>query len=79
MWEIYEILNFLKDGECHSLQEIIDGCSMQENKARLALKFLGQFDFIKMEEDEQKVSIPQKIRTFINQTDELNHLAENQT
>lgn len=72
MWEIYEILNFLKDGECCSLQEIVDACSLQAHKARLILKFLDQFDFIQMEKDEQKVSIHPQTYTFLSQADEAN-------
>jgi DNA-binding IclR family transcriptional regulator len=73
MWEIDEILDFLKAGGWQSLKEVIAGCSLPECKARLVLNFLNQFNFIQMDEEKQKIKLSSNMLNFINQT-EINHL-----
>jgi hypothetical protein len=68
MWEIDEILNFLKAGGWQSLQEVINGCSLPECKAKLVLNFLNKFNFIQVDEEKQKVKLHQNMLHFINQT-----------
>lgn len=78
MWKIDEILSFLKTGEWYSLQEVINGCLLPECKLMLVLKFLDQFDFVQMNEKEQKVRLHSQMLSFFNQKDELDHKTENQ-
>jgi DNA-binding IclR family transcriptional regulator len=68
MWEIDEILNFLKAGGWQSLKEVIDGCSLPECKTKLVLNFLSQFNFIQVDEEKQKVKLHSNMLNFINQT-----------
>jgi hypothetical protein len=70
MWKIDKILNFLKTGEWYSLQEVIDVCLLPECNMRIVLKFLDQFDFIQMNESEQKVRLTSQMLSFLNQTDD---------
>lgn len=68
MWEIDEVLNSLKAGGWRSLQEVINGCSLPECKTRLVLKFMNQFDFIQVDEEEKKVKLHPAMINFINRT-----------
>jgi len=68
MWEIDKILNFLKAGKWRSFQEVIGWCSLPECKTRLVLKFMRQFSFIQVDEEEQKVRLHSNVLNFINQT-----------
>lgn len=76
MWKIDKILNLLKTGEWYSLQEVIDGCLLPESKVKLVLKFLNQFNFIEINDKEQKVRLRSQTFSFLNQIDELNNSAK---
>ena len=61
-----KILCFLESGQWHSFQDVKDWCLLSKRKLGLALSFLNQYDFIEVDEKEQKVRLTPRMFTFIN-------------
>ena len=64
---IDEILWLLKDGSWHNLKEIIDKCSAPESKAKMAVSFLWEYDFIELNENRQKARLRTLALSFIDE------------
>ena len=61
-----KILCFLESGQWYSFQDVTDWCLLPQRKLALVLSFLSQYDFIEVDEKEQKVRLVPRMVTFIN-------------
>ena len=62
-----EILWLLKDGKWHDLKKIAEKCSLPESKAKMAVSFLWEYDFIELNENERKARLRPPILRFIDE------------
>jgi hypothetical protein len=62
---IDEILWLLRDGEWHDLEEIKEFVSLPKFKVEIAVNFLGEYDFIQVNEKAGKVRLQPSILEFI--------------
>ena len=67
MSTIDEILWLLKDGNWHDLEEIAEKAGIQQVKAEMAVRFLGEYDFIQINKDLKKVKLKPSILEFFNE------------
>jgi hypothetical protein len=67
MSAIDEILWLLKDGEWHDLKEITEKVSLPKFKAEIAISFLGEYDFIQLNENVKSVRLQRSILEFIEE------------
>lgn len=68
---IDEILWLLRDGEWHNLDEIIEYISMSEFKVEIAVNFLGEYDFIQVDEKAKKVRLQPSILEFVKNIQQI--------
>jgi len=71
MSAIDEILCLLKDGEWHDLKEITKKVALPKFKAEMAVSFLGEYDFIQLNENIRRVKLQPSMFEFIK---EIQHL-----
>ena len=67
MSTIDEILWLLKDGEWHELEEIAEKAEILKVKAEMVVSFLGEYDFIQINEDLKRVKLKPSILEFFNE------------
>ncbi len=79
MSTIDKILWLLKDGKWHDMKEVTEKTALPKDKAEIAVNFLGDYEFIKLNENTKKVKIQHSMLKFIEETqrleqeDALNH------
>ena len=79
MLTIDKIIWLLKDGEWHELEEIAKKAEIPKVKAEMAANFLGEYDFIQMNENLKRLKLKPAILEFLNEIqriekeDELRH------
>ncbi|MHC3128629.1 MAG: hypothetical protein IBV52_00940 [Candidatus Bathyarchaeota archaeon] len=71
MSTIDEILCLLKDGEWHDLKEITKKVALPKYKAEMAVSFLGEYDFIQLNENIRRVKLQPLILKFIEEIQRL--------
>lgn len=71
MSAIDEILCLLKDGEWHDLKEITKKVALPKSKAEMAVSFLGEYDFIQLNENIRRVKLQPSILKFIEEIQRL--------
>jgi DNA-binding IclR family transcriptional regulator len=71
MSAIDEILCLLKDGEWHDLKEITKKVALPKSKAEIAVSFLGEYDFIQLNENIRRVKLQPLILKFIEEIQRL--------
>ncbi|MCZ2809127.1 MAG: hypothetical protein O2V44_07225 [Candidatus Bathyarchaeota archaeon] len=71
MSAIDEILCLLKDGEWHDLKEITKKVALPKFKAEMAVNFLGEYDFIQLNENIGRVKLQPSILKFIEEIQRL--------
>ncbi|MGQ9566185.1 MAG: hypothetical protein ACUVT5_06545 [Candidatus Bathyarchaeales archaeon] len=59
------LFEVLRDGEWHSLNEIISKTGMDKEKTKLIVSFLEEFDFIRMDREKKKVRLDVLTRRFL--------------
>jgi hypothetical protein len=64
-----KILNTLKNGEYHTLQEITQKTASKEPNARLIIEFLQKFQFIQIDKN-QKIKLSTLTKQFLDKLDE---------
>ena len=64
---IDEILWLLKDGKWHNITEIIEKCSSPKPKAKMAVSFLWEYDFIELNENGRKAKLRPLTLNFIDE------------
>ncbi len=67
MSKIDAILWTLKDGKVHSLTEITEKIPLPHQLTKMVLSFLREFNFIQMNEIEQKAKLHPVMLKFINE------------
>ena len=67
MSTIDEFLWLLKDGEWHNLEEIAEKAEIPKIKVKMVLSFLGEYDFIQINEDLKRVKLKPSILEFFNE------------
>ena len=71
MSAIDKILWLLKDGEWHDLKEITKKVALPKSKAEMAVSFLGEYDFIQLNEKIRRVKLQPLILKFIEEIQRL--------
>lgn len=71
MSTIDKILCLLKDGEWHDLKEITKKVALPKYKAEMAVSFLGEYDFIQLNENIRRVKLQPLILKFIEEIQRL--------
>ena len=71
MSAIDEILWLLKDGEWHDLKEVTKKIALPKSKAEMAVSFLGEYDFIQLNENIKRVKLQPLILKFIEEIQRL--------
>ena len=71
MSAIDEILCLLKDGKWHDLKEITKKVALSKFKAEMAVSFLGEYDFIQLNENLRRVKLQPSILKFIEEIQRL--------
>ena len=71
MSTIDDILWLLKDGEWHDLKEIAEKVALPQTKAELVVSFLGEYDFIQLNENNKKVRLQPPLLEFIKEIQRL--------
>ena len=61
---IDEMLWSLKDGKWHNLTEIIEKSSLPKPLTKMALNFLQEFNFIQIDEKEEKAKLSPPVLNF---------------
>jgi DNA-binding IclR family transcriptional regulator len=59
------ILWLLKDGKWHDVQEITDTVALPKAKAEMVINFLGEYNFIQLDEDVKKIKLQTSMLEFI--------------
>jgi DNA-binding IclR family transcriptional regulator len=67
MSTIDEILWLLKDGEWHELTELAEKAEIPKVKAEMVVSFLGEYDFIQINEDLKRLKLKPSILEFFNE------------
>ena len=68
MLEIEQVVDVLKDGEWHQLDEIGEKCELSEVKVEGILKFLAEYGFIKINGSGRKVKVGLSLQKFLEET-----------
>ena len=68
MLEIEQVVDVLKDGEWHQLDEIGEKCELSEVKVESILKFLAEYGFIKINSSGRKVKVGLSLQKFLEET-----------
>jgi len=71
MSTIDEVLWLLKDGEWHDIKEITEKVALPKVKAEMVVSFLGEYDFIQLNENTKRVKIQPSILEFIEEIQRL--------
>jgi len=71
MSAIDEILWLLKDGKWHDLKEITEKVALPESKAEIAINFLGEYNFIQLNENVKRVKLQPSMLKFIEEIQRL--------
>jgi DNA-binding IclR family transcriptional regulator len=71
MSAIDEILWLLKDGEWHNVKEITEKVALPKFKAEMVVSFLGEYDFIQLNENTKRIKIQPSMLEFIEEIQRL--------
>jgi len=63
---IDKFLSCLESGQWRSFQDVTDCCLLPESKFELVLGFLSEYNFIEVDDKEQKVRLDPHMMAFIN-------------
>ena len=65
MHAISIIFDMLEDGRWHSLTEIAGRSGLHKFKLEIAINFLAEYDFIKLDKTNQKVKLTTPVADFL--------------
>lgn len=60
-----DILWLLKDGKWHDVQEVTKTVALPKAKAEMVISFLGEYNFIQLTEDAEKIKLQPSMLEFI--------------
>lgn len=66
--KIAKALEYLKDGQWHTIEEIREKMRLNQAQIQQIITFLGEYNFITINQAEKKVKIEETIRRFLTQT-----------
>jgi DNA-binding IclR family transcriptional regulator len=66
--EIDQVVDVLKNGEWHTLEEVINRSKLTESMVERIVKFLVEYDFINLNQNYQKVKVTPSLLMFFKQT-----------
>jgi hypothetical protein len=62
---IDKILWLLRDGEWDTLKEITENIALSKFKAKIAINFLGEYDFIQLNEKAEEIRLQPSMLKFL--------------
>jgi hypothetical protein len=65
MSAIDDILWLLKDGKWHDIEDVTQSVALPKSKAELVISFLGEYNFIQLNENVKKIKIQPSMLEFI--------------
>lgn len=68
MLEIDKVIDVLKDGEWHKLDEIGEKSKLSETKVERILTFLAEYGFIEINGSGQKMKVGFSLQRFLKET-----------
>ena len=68
MLEIEQVIDVLKDGEWHELDEIGEKCELSDVKVESILKFLAEYGFIQINGNGRKLKVGPSLKKFLEET-----------
>ena len=71
-----DILWLLKDGKWHDVQEVTKTVALPKDKAEMVISFLGEYNFIQLNEDAEKIKLQPSMLEFI---EGIQHLEKTET
>jgi len=69
--KVEDILMLLKNGKWHDLKEIGEKTQLNNLKVKSVTKFLSQYNFIKLNEGEQKIKLDPSMKKFLKKIRQL--------
>ena len=71
MSTIDQILQLLKDGKWHDVNEIAEKTALPQSKIKLAFEFLNEYDFAQLKENNESAKLKQSIVEFVEKIQRL--------
>ena len=71
MPKVEDILRLLENGKWHDLKEIREKTQLNNLKVKSVTKFLSQYNFIKLNEGEQKIKLDPSMKKFLKKIRQL--------
>ena len=68
MSTIDRVLELLKDGNWHKLNEIAKQSGLQQSKLEAIVNFLAEYEFICVDKDEQKAKLTHPVVKFLKKS-----------
>jgi hypothetical protein len=65
MSAIDDILWLLKDGKWHDIEDVTQSVALPKSKAETVISFLGEYNFIQLNENVKKIKIQPSMLEFI--------------
>jgi len=69
--KVEDILMLLENGKWHNLKEIREKTKLNNLKVKSVTKFLLEYNFIKLDEGEQKIKLAQSMKKFLKKIRQL--------
>jgi len=66
--KIAKVLEYLKDGKWHTVEELREKMEVNENQIQQIIAFLSEYNFIIANQAEKKVKLEEAIQKFLTQT-----------
>gem|GEM_PF-968258 len=66
--KIAKTLEYLKDGQWHTIEELREKMGLNEAQIRQIITFLSEYNFITMDKAERRVKLDEAIRQFLTRT-----------
>ncbi len=66
MEKVNAILNILKDGEWHSLEDIAETSFLRNDQVKAVMDFLAEYDFIILSKERLEAKISASMLRFLN-------------
>jgi len=66
-----QILELLKNGEWHGLNEVAEKTGLQKLKVEVITNFLAEYNFLKLSKQEKKIKMTPELLLFFKKVEEL--------
>ena len=68
---IDEILDLLKNGEWHGIEEVADKIRLHNSKVELITSFLAEYDFLQFDKKERKIKLSPQLLVFLKKIEDV--------